>query len=87
MASQNVRVIVEFPAGMRKLSKQQADSLKNLFRTRLANIVDAEVADSLAFLEFENVTPPISGGSLAAKKAGSKKGAKKGSAKKSSKKG
>jgi hypothetical protein len=86
MASQKVRVVVEFPAGMRKLNKQQADRLKNLFRTELANNLGAAAADRLAVMDFENVTSPPGGGKLAAKKAASKKGVK-GAAKKSSKKG
>lgn len=87
MASQNVRIIVEFPEGLRKLSKKQSDRLKDLFRTEIANVVGAAAKDRLAIMDFENVTSPIGGGGrLASKKAVSRKGVK-GAAKKSSKKG
>jgi hypothetical protein len=84
MASQNVKVIVEFPAGLHKLNKQQTDSLKSIFRTQLANVLGAEGADRLADMDFENVTKGPGGGRFT-KKPGSKKGVK-GGAKKSSKK-
>jgi hypothetical protein len=84
MPSQKVSVRVEFPEGVRKLSAQEPDRLKSVFRTELANVLGKDAGNSLAGLEFENVTsPPVSGGgTLSAKKSG-----KKGSAKKSSRKG
>ena len=68
-----IRVRVEFPAGIRKLKKKEADELKELFRTRLANVLGAEAADSLADLGFENVTNHPSGSTKTTKKGAAKK--------------
>lgn len=77
MASKNVKITVEFPEGMRKLNKQQADRLKEIFRSEFANALGADAADRLAAMDFENVTR-----SPSSKKPSSKKSVK-GSSKKS----
>jgi hypothetical protein len=81
MATQKVKIIAEFPEGLRKLTKKEASALKLMFRSEFANVLGAEAGKSVASLEFDNITSaPIAGGKKAAKK-GAKKSGKKGAKK------
>lgn len=90
--SKKSKVTVEIPADLVKLSKKEAEDLKSLFRTQVANMLSAKLPDTLLSITIIN-TPKTPGGgggtplNLASKKAAKKAGKKAGkkAAKKSSK--
>lgn len=72
MASQKVKIIVEFPEGMRKLTKQEANRLKQAFNTELANTVSAKPLESVLSLEIDNINRTAGGSSKKGTKGGTK---------------
>ncbi len=91
-SSKRVQITVEFPEELAKLSKEEADRLKGIFKTEAANILSGKVRESLLTTVIRNTKPgggggsPLAGVSRGAAKKSSKKAAKK-SAKKSRKRG
>jgi translation initiation factor 2B subunit (eIF-2B alpha/beta/delta family) len=87
-SSKKNRITLEFPAEIAQLTKEEAASLRKIFRTQMANVLSDKVpADLLSIV----ITNPLSGGGeSAAASSASKKTTKKagrGATKKSSKKG
>ena len=85
MASRRVHITVEFPEELAKLTREEANRLKETFKTETANLLSNKVPQGLLSITIRNTRP--GGGSalaLTADKGGSK--SRKGGAKKSSKK-
>lgn len=76
MASRRVKIAVEFPKEVGKLSKAEKDRLKETFGAEVVNVMNARVPNSLVSTIIQNVTSA----------SGTSKKAAKGAAKKSSKK-
>jgi hypothetical protein len=66
-----VQVTLELPADMARLSKDEVDSLKNIFKTEVANVLSSKVPESLLSIIIRNTKPGGGGGSglMASKKS------------------
>lgn len=61
-----VQVTLELPADMSKLSKDEVDNLKKIFKTEVANVLSSKVPESLLSIIIRNTKPGGGGSGLMA---------------------
>jgi hypothetical protein len=58
-----VQVTLELPADISKLTKDEIDNLKKIFKTEVANVLSSKVPENLLSIIIRNTKPSSGGGS------------------------
>lgn len=85
MASRRVQITVELSEDLGRLTKEEADRLKETFSAETANVLSSKAPQGLLSIVIRNTRPGGGGGALTTSRGGGSK-ARKGGAKKSSRK-